>query len=106
MGNWNKKLTNAECYYKLLLFQKKYPELTFNNQGYQYLKPKIKEVYKKQIEEISDILRKSIKGFSRFDNFKPRENGTFAIRCQYYWDASFCGVGYFNINEFKDLHYA
>lgn len=102
MENQTEKLTNAECYYKLLLFQKEYPKLTFDNQGYEYLNHKIQESHKKQIKEISDILKKSIEGFVRFDNFKLRENGTFDVRCQYYWDISFCGVGYFNINEFRN----
>ena len=33
-------------------------------------------------------------------NFKINKDGSFSVRCQYYWDNSFKGVGYFNINEF------
>ena len=101
------KLEKLEDYYELLLFKKLYPELTFDNNGYEYLKLKVRESHKEQIEKIESILKKHIGGFSNFNNFKPRENGSFDIRCQYNWgfpdDSYFMGVGYFNIKEFKDV---
>lgn len=97
------KLEKLEDYYELLLFKKLYPELTFDNNGYEYLKPKVRETHKVQIEKIETILKKHIGGFCNFNNFKPRKNGSFDIRCQYHWDMSFIGVGYFNIKEFKHV---
>lgn len=97
-----------ENFNKLVEFQKKYPELTFQNKGYQYLKKEIQEKYKEQIDEISKILKETIPGFSKFNNFKMNKDGSFSIRCQYEYDYGnpnsihFIGVGYFNINDFKD----
>lgn len=92
-------------YKRLKELQKQYPDLTFNNIGYQYLGKKVRELHREQVEEIESILREEIEGFVRFDNFKPRPNDTFDVRCQYNWDplgTNFIGVGYFNIEEFKD----
>ena len=88
-------------YNKLIEYKTKFPELTFDNKGYQYVNSEIKEKYKKEISEIEDLLKKEINGLVSFDNFKPRENGSFDVRVQYYWDNSFQGVGYFNIEDFK-----
>ena len=85
---------------KIIEIQSNFPKLTFQNEGYQYLSKEIKENHKKEIAEIESILKKEIKGFVRFDNFKINKDGSFSVRCQYYWDNSFKGVGYFNINEF------
>jgi len=93
-------MTNQE---KLIAYQKDYPELTFDNQGYQYLPSKIQEERKKEIEEISKILKETVEGFTKFNNFKPRKNGSFDVRVQYDWDEKFNGVGYFPINDFNEL---
>ena len=99
--------TTNKYYERLIQIKNEYPKLTFDNNGYEYIF-KEKEQHKEQVDEIEDILRKTIKGFVRFDNFKPRKGGTFDIRCQYNWGAIdnsryFVGVGYFNIEEFKDI---
>jgi len=92
------------AYETLTEFQEKYPELTFDNVGYQYLSKKVQEGLHKEIKEIESILKKEILGFVQFNHFKPRRAGDFDIRCQYNWGAeegrSFIGVGYFNIKEF------
>ena len=95
-----------ESYNRLKEIQKQYPKLTFDNNGYEYIF-KEKEGHKEQVKEIEDILKKEIKGFIRFDNFKPRKDGSFAVRCQYNWGAHddsryYEGVGYFEINDFKN----
>jgi len=92
-------MTNHE---KLIAYQKDYPELTLDNQGYQYLSLKIQEERKKEIEEISKILKETVEGFRKFNNFKPRKNGSFDVRVQYAWDERFDGVGYFPINDFNE----
>lgn len=94
-------LTNYEI---LIKIQKDFPELTFDNNGYEYLNKEVKERHKEQIDIISEILKKEIEGFIRFDNFKPRKNGSFAVRIQYLWSLSFQGVGYFNIEDFKNIN--
>jgi len=88
-------------YNRLKEIQTKYPTLTFDNDGYEYIF-KEKEKLKDVVSEIESILKEEIEGFVRFDNFKPRKDGSFAVRCQYKWDSSFIGVGYFGIEEFKD----
>ena len=85
---------------KIIEIQSNFPKLTFQNEGYQYLSKEIKENHKKEIAEIESILKKEIKGFSEFNNFKINKDDSFSVRCQYYWDENFRGVGYFNINEF------
>jgi len=95
-------MTN-KYYYQLVLFQKRYPELTFDNNGYQYLSREVQEKFKKEIDEISAILRETIKGFSKFNHFKPSKDGSFCVRCQYSWSDRFIGVGYFNINGFREF---
>lgn len=99
--------TTNKYYDRLIQIKNEYPKLTFDNDGYEYIFEE-KKKHKEQVDEIEDILKKTIKGFVRFDNFKPRKEGTFDIRCQYNWGANdnsrcFVGVGYFNIEEFKDI---
>lgn len=86
---------------RLIKFQKEYPELTFDNNGFEYLSPDIKEKYKTQINEISELLKEFDENFVRFDNFKPihGKNEEFYIRYQAHWSESFIGVVYLNINE-------
>lgn len=93
-------MTN-KYYYQLILFQRRYPELTFQNDGYEYLSLDIREKYKEQIEKISKILKITIPRFKKFNNFKLMKNGSFCVRCQYMWDERFTGVGYFPITDFK-----
>ena len=100
-------LISKRDYNKLCSRQIKYSALTFNNKGYEYLdKSKFSKEDKKAFDEISNILSKSIKGFSKFNNFKVRENGDICIRFQYNYNAdsdipqpSFIGVGYLKILE-------
>ena len=91
-------------YNKLISMQKECPELTFQNDGYEYLSKEIIDKHKEQIEEISNILKTIIKEFVKFNNFKIDKTGGILIRCQYYWDERFIGVGYFNIEEFKEIN--
>ena len=88
-------------YDKLKEYQKNYPSLTFDNNGFEYLSMEVKESHKEQISEINNILKKEISGFIYFDNFKPRKNGTFSIRYQCHWSESFIVVGYTDIEDFK-----
>ena len=81
-----------------------FPELTLDNKGYQYLPLETREKHKEQIKEIEDILIKElnpIQSVIEFNNFKPRKNGGFDIRVQMYWNNSFKGVSYIDINDLK-----
>ena len=86
---------------KLIEFKNNFPELTFNNNGYEYLSIETREKYKKEIAEISEIMKSIDSGFLEFNNFKPREDGSFSIRYQGIYDRQtyFKGVCYLNINE-------
>ena len=95
-------MEKESSYDRLVELKNTYPELTFNNDGYEYLKPEVKEAHKAQIEEISDILKETVFGFVRFDNFKPRKSGSFAVRMQTHWDERFTGVQYNDIEDFKN----
>lgn len=83
-------------------YQKEFKELTFDNNGYAEISREVKEKYLKEITCIENILRKVIPGFVRFQNFKPRKDGKIDVRCQYYWDERFIGVGYFPLAEIEE----
>jgi hypothetical protein len=92
---------------ELIRIKENNPQLIFDNNGYEYLSPKVREENKEAIEEVSNLLKESLNGFSRFDNFKPRKDGSFSVRCQYNYNHGekglpFYGVGYFGINEFEN----
>jgi hypothetical protein len=92
-------------YYKRLLFYKiKYPELTYDNVGYDKLSKEVIERNKEGINRISEILKETIEGFVKFNNFKIKKDGSICIRCQSYWDETFVGVGYFDLKLFKELN--
>ena len=79
---------------------KDHPALTFQNVGYEYInKKQLSKADIDAITEIETILKGKIDGFSRFNNFRIRKDGGMDVRLQYYWDHSFCGVGYFPIDE-------
>ena len=101
-------------YEQLVEFIENYPDLIFDNIGYQYLSKEVRAMRAEQIKEIEEILKRNIVGFVEFNNFKPRQDGSFDIRCQYNWCAdrtpeekargglgSFIGVGYFPLKNFK-----
>lgn len=86
---------------KLTEIKNNFPSLTFDNNGYQYIKPEIREQHKEQIKEIEEILNSEFVGIVKFNNFKPRKDGSFSIRCQCKYDESFTGVVYLNKEDFK-----
>ena len=91
-----------QAYKRLMEIKDEVPELIYQNDGYQYLSPGIRETHKDKIKEIEEILKPHIPRLRRFDNFKLRKDGTFAIRCQYGWDEKFTGVGYFEADHFTN----
>jgi hypothetical protein len=89
------ELITQREYDLLKSIQIKYPNLTFQNNGYEYInKSKFSEKDKKAFKIVSNILSKSIHRFRNFDNFRLSKNGEVRIRFQYGWDERFTGVGY------------
>jgi len=102
-------LVTPEEHKTLVDIQKNFPNLTFQNEGYQYInKSKFSEDDKKAWSKIVAILSKTILGFSKFNNFRIDNKGRACIRLQYDYGASsnpkdeghpFIGVGYLRIDE-------
>lgn len=100
-------LITEEQYNKLLEIQQKHPILTFENDGYEnFDKSKMTDEDKKAFDEVTEILKNHIKGFSEFQNFKHSKKGNLRIRFQYNWEADsdkpgipFIGVGYLDVKE-------
>ena len=91
-------LIHEREYNLLKSIQINFPNLTFQNDGYEYInKSKFSERDKKAFRIVSNILSKAIEGFSRFDNFRLTKKGEVQIRFQYAWDISFTGVGYLEL---------
>ena len=93
-------------YIRLKELQSNYPALTFQNNGYEYLSKAVQEEHAEQIAEISAILKDTVLGFTRFNNFKLRSDGSIVVRLQFNWSAGtdspyFEGVGYFPLEDWN-----
>ncbi len=97
-------MSEVNYFEELSRLKDEYPELVFNNDGYENIPAEIREANIIGHNEIETLLKQSIKGFVSFQNFKPRKDGTFAVRCQTRWDQSFTGVSYFPLESFKPGH--
>lgn len=84
--------------------KEKFPALTFDNKGYQYISPEIREAHKEQIQQIEGLLRSQFPNekIVRFDNFKPRPDESFCVRCQTKWSDAFTGVCYIAESDFQE----
>lgn len=94
-------MTDINFFEELNQLREKYPELTFNNKSYENIPKDVRARNQVGQDAIETLLRKSVSGFVSFQNFKPRKDGSFAIRCQTRWDESFIGVFYFPLEDFK-----
>lgn len=94
-------MTNINFFEELNKLREEYPELTFNNHGYENIPKDVRARNQEGQDAIEALLKKSVSGFVSFQNFKPRKDGSFAIRCQTKWDESFVGVYYFPLVDFK-----
>lgn len=93
-------LISQSEYDTLLSIQKNHPILTFQNNGFEYIdKSKFTDSDWDAYKEVDKILRKCVKGFSKFFNFKLNKKGEIKVRFDYHWDASFTGVGYLYLDE-------
>lgn len=94
------KLITKEQHERLLAIQRDVPNITIQNNGYQYIpsnKIGLKET--EAIKEVSDVLKGCIEGFCKFNNFKLTKKGKLVVRIQYQWDSRFTGVGYVGVDE-------
>lgn len=99
------ELITPEEHAELIRIQAEYPNLTYQSKGYDTPdKSKWSNEDHNAYESVTEILKKSIMGFSSFTNFTIRKNGNKAIRLQYNYGAEdntrpFTGVGYLLIDE-------
>ena len=92
-------MEREEIKQRIIEIQKDYPELTLDNQGYEYLSKEIIDAHKEPIQELSELIKIIDPAFVEFNNFKPRKNNNFDIRFQCRWDKNFIGVNYIDIND-------
>ena len=91
---------NQDQYDKLTDIQKTYPELTYQNHGYDTL---IREALQidalNALKEAEAIIKKHIKGCVSFNHFKLNKQKEIELRVQYHYSDSFTGVGYLKLSE-------
>jgi hypothetical protein len=93
-------LIDFDTYQLLAEIQKSYPNLTYQNVGYDYPnKSNWSDEDKAAFNTVNNILEKSIEGFVIFNHFRIDKNNIIRLRFQYHYDASFIGVGYLKLDE-------
>lgn len=99
-------LITPEIHEELRTIAEEHPELVFQNVGYEYLRPAVKEAKAEQIARISDILREHVWGFSEFFNFRMsgKDKDVLELRFNYVWERhlQFVGVGYLPVDWLRD----
>ena len=91
-------------YDELLKIVEENPDLVFNNDGYENLPRGIVEENQDIIDHINNLMRANDPDFVSFQNFKPRKDGSMAVRYQGIWSRSdpyFIGVVYDPLESFK-----
>lgn len=89
-------------YKRLQEIKENFPQLTYVARGYDGLSREIKEAHKEQINEVTEILQSEFSEFRSFQNFTPKKDGNFSLRCQFAYDESFTGVHYLTEKDFID----
>lgn len=100
------KFITPELHAELTALADAHPELCFQNVGYQYLDPEVREAKAPQIARICEILNEHVVGFSKFFHFRRDEAGI-VLRFDYNWGAAgntmpFIGVGYLPLDHLRD----
>lgn len=99
------ELITTEEYNALTDIYNNFPGLFLQNKGYECIdKDNLSDADKSAIKQVNEILKKSIFGFSYFQNFRKHKDGNPQIRFQYNYNydgagISFIGVGYILIEE-------
>lgn len=88
---------------RLREISRQHPGLMFQNKGYEYIpRETMSEDDQMAYDEVTELLRALVPGFSKFNNFKVDEkDGRVKVRCQIAWDRHFVGVCYLDLAEFK-----
>lgn len=108
-----KEVITQQEYEVLLNIQKTNTILTFQNYGFEYInKNKFDQSDKIAFDIVTSILKKTIAGFSEFNNFLLNKNKEIRIRFQYDWSydlnenneiiqkgVPYTGVGYLFLDE-------
>ena len=101
-------LITKEVYNNLVEIYTKYPNLTLQNKGYEYIKKDyLNNEELTKLKEVENILKEAIKGFKSFSNFRTNnKTQELQIRFQYDYSADaeirttpFTGVGYLYLDE-------
>ena len=98
-----------ELHSELVKIAADYPDLVFENYGYQYLPVTVVQARAAQIARIDEILKAHIVGFCKFYNFHP-PTATYPhlrLRFDYEWGAGgsgphFTGAGYLPLDWLRD----
>ncbi len=102
------ELITPENHAKLLEIYNNTPALTLQNKGYEGIdRSAFTDEEKAKDNEVNEILKKAIVGFSRFQNFKTNnKDNALTLRFQYDYTAHdrslgipFTGVGYILLDE-------
>ena len=101
------ELITEEQYATLLQIHKEHSNLTLQKDGYEYINPSdLTESDKQALYVVTEMLKKHITGFQKFNNFKIDRNNRLVLRFQYNWTADdptnshpFSGVGYLGVDE-------
>lgn len=80
----------------------KYPELTYANNGYDNIPNDVRARNQEGQDAIEAVLKEAVVDFVRFQNFQPKKDGSFSVRCQTRWSEAFTGVSYFPLEDFKE----
>jgi len=93
----NITIPTPDVYAELVSIQSTYPQFTFQNVGYEYIKD-ILLAHKDQVKRIEEILKSCVSGFVEFNNFRINDN-KILIRFQYHWTGNYVGVGYLPLDD-------
>ena len=98
--------TSPDLHAELTALANDYPDLVFQNNGYEYIGLAKREAHATQIARIEEILKEHIIGFVRFFNFR-RDDGEIRLRFDFNWGAEnnsmyYVGVGYLSLDHLRD----
>lgn len=94
------ELITQKQYDQLLYLYNKYPNLIYENKGYDYLdKNKLTAREKIIFKIIQRILKRHIHCFVEFNHFKHNKAKEVCVRFQYRYSKCFTGVGYLKLSE-------
>lgn len=98
------ELITPQEHKNLIEIQKDFPVLTFQNNGYEH--PdfiNLTEQERAKFNEVTELLKKHVEGFVKFNHFRINRKNEIEIRLQYNYGYDggqyFIGVGYLTIDN-------